>query len=607
MVEQVAEKQTGAENVVWDLSILYSGVDDPNIERDLQQVTEQADAWAAGYRGRIKDLSAAELAAALREYEGIYDAFGRLSSFAALTFFTDTSNPQYGALFQRLNENNAQIEQKLLFLELEWNKVPDEAAQQILDDPAIGKYRHMLEAERRYQPYQLSETEEQLLVEKNVTGRSAWSRFFTQLAGAARYEVDGKLLNQAQVLALLQEGDRDTRRRAADALTRTLRDNQMQTSYIFNVLAADKAAEDKRRGYPSWTSSRNLANKASDAVVDALISAVTANYDLVARHYELKRQIMGLDELADYDRYAPLPIDAAEREYTWSEAREIVQAAYDAFSPQLGGIVQRFFDENWIHAALLPNKRGGAFAHPTVPSAHPYIFLNFTGKPGDVKTLAHELGHGVHMALSLEAQGYIGAYTPLTTAEMASVFGEMMVFDDLMKKEPDPAARLAMLADKVEDIFGTVFRQVSMNRFEDRLHTARRAEGELATERISALWMETQRAMFGDSVNLRDDYGLWWSYIPHFIHTPGYVYAYAFGELLVLALYKLYQERGAAFVPQYLDVLAAGDSDYPERILARVGVDLTDPAFWNQGLETIRDLIEQEEALAREVFPERVK
>ncbi len=607
MSEQVVEQRTGAEDVIWDLSILYSGVDDPKINQDVQSITERVDAWVAQYRGRIAQLSAAELAQALREYEAFLDALGRLTSFAALTFYTDTTNPQYGALLQKLTEFSAEIEQKTLFMELEWNQVPDEAAQKVLDDPAIGKYRHMLEAERRYKPYQLSEVEEQLLVEKNVTGKNAWARFFTQLAGAARFEVDGRQLNQSQVIALLYEADRDLRRKAADAITTALRQRQMELTYIFNVLVADKAAEDRRRGYPSWITQRNLANKTTDEVVDALITAVTSNYELVARHYRLKRQLLQLDELTDYDRYAPLPIDAAERSYSWSEAREIVQAAYDAFSPRLGGIVRRFFEENWVHAALLPNKRGGAFAHPTVPSAHPYIFLNFTGKARDVKTLAHELGHGVHMYLSMEAQGYIGAYTPLTTAEMASVFGEMMVFDDLMKKEPDPAARLAMVADKIEDMFGTVFRQVSMNRFEDRLHNTRRAEGELPTERINALWMETQRAMFGDSVRLRDDYGLWWSYIPHFINTPGYVYAYAFGELLVLALYKLYQQRGEAFVPQYLDVLAAGDSDYPDRILARVGVDLTDPAFWNQGIETIRELIEQEEALAREVFPERVR
>ena len=432
-------------------------------------------------------------------------------------------------------------------------------------------------------------------------------RLFTQIMGAMRFEFDGEQLTQSQILARLHESDREVRRRAAESITSTLRDKAMELTYVFNVLVADKAADDRRRGYASWISSRNLSNKASDAVVDALVSAVTSNYDIVARHYALKRKIMGLDQLEDYDRYAPLLMDAPEREYRWDEAREIVQTAYDAFSPQMGDVVRRFFEENWIHAALQPGKRGGAFAAAVTPSVHPYILMNYTGKGRDVKTLAHELGHGVHMVLAGEKQGLIGASTPLTTAEMASVFGEQMVFDDLMKKEPNPAARLSMLTQMIEDIFATVFRQVSMNRFEDRLHTARRSQGELTTEDISRLWAETQQAMFQDSVHLGDGYGLWWSYIPHFIHTPGYVYAYAFGQLLVLALYQIYQERGADFVPDYIEVLAAGDSDYPEKILAKVGVDLTDPNFWAQGLEAIRRLVEQEEQLAREVFPDKVQ
>jgi oligoendopeptidase F len=604
MTDAVIEKPTGAEDVVWDLSPLYAGADDPAIARDMERFRQTADAWAGEYRGRVATLNAEQVATALREYEALMEDYVKLASFVNLTFTTDTNNPTYGALLQKISEFDAEIQQKLLFFDLEWNALDDEAARKIIDDPAIGKYRHYLEAERRYKPYRLSEIEEQLLVEKDVTGREAWIRLFTQLMGAARYEFDGQQLTQSQILAKLHEQDRDVRRRAADSITATLRDKAMELTYIFNVLVADKAADDRRRGYPSWISARNLSNQASDAIVEALVTAVTSNYDIVARHYDLKRRIMGLDKLEDYDRYAPLNFDAAEREYTWAEAREIVQDAYDAFSPEMGAIARRFFDENWIHAALAPGKRSGAFASPVVPSAHPYILMNFTGKGRDVKTLAHEMGHGVHMALSAR-QGFIGAYTPLTTAEMASVFGEQMVFDDLMKKEPDPAARLAMLTGMIEDMFATVFRQVSMNRFEDLLHNARRTRGELTSADINALWMESQRAMFGDSVDLRDEYGLWWSYVPHFIHTPGYVYAYAFGQLLVMALYQLYQDRGADFVPQYLDVLAAGGSDYPENILAKVGVDLADPNFWAQGLEAIRSLVAQEEELARQVFPDK--
>lgn len=607
MTGTAVEKVTGAENVVWDLSIFYQGVDDPNIQRDLDKVMQKADAFAAKYRGRVASLDPEEMVDAMTEMEEIQDLDGRIGTFAYLNFATDTSDPAIGALVGRIQEHGAELSQKLMFFELEWKAAPDEVVRAMLASPTLGKYKHPLESELRYKPYTLSEIEEQLLVEKSVTGSAAWNRFFTQLLGASRYEYDGKELTQSQILNLTHDPDREVRRKAADAITAGLKKLAMQTTFIFNVLAQDKASNDKRRGYASWISSRNLSNKATDETVEALVKSVTSNYDIVAQHYTLKRTILGYDELYDYDRYAPLPIADAGREYSWQEAREIVLNAYYAFSPRMGEIAQRFFDENWIHAALLPNKRGGAFASPSVPSAHPFVFVNFTGSARDVMTLAHELGHGLHMYLSAEAQGITGLYTPLTTAEMASVFGEMLVFTDLMNKESDPAVRLAMLAQKLEDSFATVFRQISMNRFEDALHTARRTEGELSTARISELWMNTQKAMFGDSVTLREDYGIWWSYVPHFLNTPGYVYAYAFGELLVLALFNLYRKRGTEFVPQYLDVLAAGDSDYPDKILAKVGVDLTDPAFWDEGLAALRTLVREEADLAKQVYPEKFR
>ncbi len=607
MVETLTETMTGAENVIWDLSIFYSSVDDPAIQRDMEAINRQVDAFVAAHRGKVAELDAEEMLDALKQLETIYDANGRLGSFASLTFATDTNNPKFGALIQKVTEYNSQITQKLVFFDLEWNLVEDEAANRLLSHPVLSDYRHYLEAERRNKPYQLSEIEEQLLVEKSVTGRAAWTRFFAQLMGAMRYDLDGQQVTEEEVLTRLRDMDREVHRAAAEALTKGLRTRAMELTYIFNTLVADKASDDKRRGYPSWISSRNLSNKAPDEVVNALVEAVTGSYDLVARHYELKRKLLGYDELTDYDRYAPLPIREGDTRYSWGEARDIVLNAYNEFSPRIAEISRRFFDENWIHAPVQPGKRGGAFCSPTVPSAHPFILVNYTARADDVRTLAHELGHGVHMALTTENQTLLNAYTPLTTAEMASVFGEMLVFQDLMRKEPDAEARLAMLAKKVEYTFATVFRQVSMNRFEDALHNVRRNEGELSTERVSELWMESQRAMFQGSVNLRDDYGIWWSYIPHFLNSPGYVYAYAFGELLVLALYNLYQERGAAFVPQYLEVLGAGDSDWPENILAKVGVDLSDPGFWKQGLDAIRALVEQEEQLAREVYPDKFR
>jgi oligoendopeptidase F len=596
---------SGAEAVVWDLSCLYQSIDDPAIETDMAAIRERAEAWAAQYRGRVARMSAAQMHDALRDFESIKDSVGRLASFAQLTYATDTNNAQYGVLLQKLTEYEAEIAQQLLFFDLEWNALDDNKAQAVLDDSAIGQYRHYLEAERRYKAHRLSEAEEKLLVETAVTGRAAWGRLFTQIWGAARVDYEGEKLMMSQAQVKLYEPQREVRQKAADAITATLKDKLAETTYITNVLAADKMMDDKRRGYATWVSSRNLDNKATDAIVDALVSAVTSSYDIVARHYDLKRRLMGYDTLYDYDRYAPLPIQAAERDYHWDEAREIVQNAYHRFSPRLGSLVERFFDERWIHAALAPGKRGGAFAEQTVPSAHPYIFLSYSGKRDNIRTLAHELGHGVHMALAQEKQGLLGSTMRLTMAEMASIFGEILVFDDLMQREPDPAAQLSMVAKAVEDSFSTVYRQVSMNRFGDLLHNARRAQGELTTEQINDLWMETQRAMFEGSVNLRDEYAVWWSYIPHFVQVPGYVYAYAFGKLLVLSLFNLYQRRGADFVPQYLEVLAAGDADYPENILAPLGIDLANPAFWNEGVESIRAMVEQEERLAREVFPER--
>lgn len=605
MTDALIEKKTGAEDVIWDLSVFYKDGDDPMIESDLARVQQMADAFAQKYRGRVAALDAEEMVDAMIELEAIYDVSGRLGSFASLNFSTDTSSPKFMQMLQRVRETGAKLSQTMLFFDLEWKAADETVAAALLANPTLGKYRHPLEADRRYKPYMLSEVEEQLIVEKDVTGAGAWVRFFTQLTSALRFDWEGEKVNQSHILDKLHSEDRDVRRKAADSVTAGLRAKEMELSYIFNTLVLDKANEDKRRGYPTWISARNLANKAPDAVVDALVTAVTSRYDIVARHYKLKRTLLGVGELFDYDRYAPITIDAPHRSYDWNEARQIVQQAYTAFSPRLGEIVNRFFDENWIHAPVLPNKRGGAFASPTVASAHPFVSVNFLGSNRDIMTLAHELGHGVHMYLSGEAQGMTGLYTPLTTAEMASVFGEMLTFDDLMRREPNAAVRLQSLAKRVEDSFATVFRQVSMNRFEDGLHTARRSEGELTAGRINDIWLTTQRDMFTDSVTLRDDYGWWWSYVGHFVHTPGYVYAYAFGELLVLALFNLYQKRGADFVPQYLEVLAAGDSDYPDRILAKVGVDLTDPNFWNEGLALLNAMVEQEEALAREVFPDK--
>ncbi len=605
MSEARQERLTGAEDVIWDLSVFYQSLDDPQMDADIARLTELVDAFQARYRGKVAEMSAADFVSAYEALEAIYDLRGRLGAFAFLNFSTDTGNTDFQAAVARVEELEAALSQKLVFFDLEWNALDDEQASAILGDPALAKYRYYLEAERRYRPFNLSEAEEQIIIEKSVTGSGAWTRFFTQLTSAFRFDWLDDEVNMTFVLNKLRDADRDAREMAWRKLSDKLREKSMELTFIFNTLALDKANSDRRRGYRSWISSRNLSNKASDEVVDALVSTVTDNYELVARHYRLKQALLGYEELYDYDRYAPLNLKESEAFYLWEAARDIVLGAFDNFSPRMKAVAQQFFDGNWIHAPVLPNKRGGAFAAPTVASANPYVFLNYLGDARDVTTLAHELGHGIHMVLSGEEKGLFALYTPLTTAEMASTFAEMLVFQDLMAAEDDKEVKLSMLTEKIEDTFATVFRQISMNRFEDKMHNARREEGELTAERFNELWLETQRAMFGNSVVITEEYGSWWSYVPHFLHTPGYVYAYSFGELLVLALYKLYQEEGASFVPKYIDLLAAGDSDYPDRLLAGVGVDINDAGFWQKGIDVIEEWVTQAEALSRQLYPKK--
>ncbi len=590
-----AKPVTGAEDVSWNLGDLYAAVDDPALNRDLDEADRQADALATLYRGRVAALSADELLALLRAYEELLELSGKVGAYAFLHWSTNTEDPARGALLQRATERESQLSQKLVFFELEWANTPDDTAQALIEAPALAHYRHYLEVARLYRSHLLTEPEEKILAEKAVTGSSAWSRFFDEVHAAARIQVGGEALPLQTVLSQLHLPDREVRQQAATAITAGLQDLRRTTTFVFNNLLADKASNDRLRHYPTWLAARNLSNQVADDTVAALIAAVTARYDIVARYYTLKRRLLALDQLFDYDRYAPLP--AADRLYSWDEARRIVLDAYGRFHPRMAETAQAFFDRRWIDAAVRPGKRGGAYSAGTVPSVHPYVFLNYEGRSRDVMTVAHELGHGVHQYLS-RPQGLLQQHTPLTTAETASVFGEMLVFQDLLRGESDPAARLALLTGKLEDSFATVFRQIAMNRFEDAIHTARRSEGELTTERYGELWLATQKAMFGDSVTLRPDYALWWSYVPHFIHTPGYVYAYAFGELLVLALYARYQRVGPAFAGAYLDMLAAGGSDWPQNTVKPLGVDLTDPHFWHEGLQILDDMVAEAERLA---------
>ena len=588
---------TGAENVAWNLGDLYAGSDDPRIDADIQQTDATADDLAATYRGKLASLDAEELYEALEAYEGIIEGVYKLGAFARLQWSTDTGNTRYGALLQRINEWGSALEQKLVFFELEWTNAPDATARRLIEDPTLAHFRHWLEVQRLYKPHRLSEPEEKILSEKAVTGRDAWTRFFGQMMGNMRYPLDGEQVTQSQILARLYDPDRALRIQAQEAVTGVLQTNLPTLSYIFNTLAGDKASDDRLRNFSTWVSARNMANEVSDAMVEALVEAVTARYDIVARYYRLKRDLLGLDTLYDYDRYAPLP--SATGQYAWEDARAIVLKAYGAFHPRAAEIAGKFFTESWIDAPPRPGKSGGAYSAGTVPSVHPYILLNFTGQARDVMTLAHELGHGIHQYLSRE-QGILQAHTPLTTAEMASTFGEMLVFNAFMDQETDPAVQLATLGHKIEDTFATVFRQIAMNRFEHGMHTARRAEGELPPERLNAIWMETQQAMFQDSVSMTDNYAIWWSYVPHFLNVPGYVYAYSFGELLVMALYARYRQEGPSFAPRYLAALAEGGSDWPDKILAPLGVDLTDPGFWKLGLGEVEAMVARAEDLVRQ-------
>jgi oligoendopeptidase F len=596
--EAVADRGPAA-GVTWDLSDLYAGPDDPCLEGDLLGALEAARSFAERHRGRVAGLDAAGLAAALDELEALEEPAHRAAAYAQLLFAADTATPRHGALLQRVQERASEIRNALVFFELEWVAIDDARAAALLAEPALARRRHLLETMRRYRPHLLSEPEEKLLEEMANTGARAWMRLFDETLSSLRFRFDGpegsEEKTEEELLSLLYEPDRELRRLAADALTRGLRDHARLFTFVFNILVQDKASRDRLRRYPDPAAERHLANEIEPETVAALLQACEARYDLVQRYYRLKRSLLGLEELFDYDRYAP--IGAAEGRRSWDAARGVVLEAYGDFAPELAAIADRFFERRWIDAELRPGKRGGAFSASTVPSAHPYVLLNYTGNLRDVMTLAHELGHGVHQYLARD-RGLFQQDTPLTTAETASVFGEMLVFRRLLREERDPAVRLGLLCGKLEDAFATVFRQVAMTRFEETLHAGRRGEGELPPERINALWMEANRPMFGDAVTLRDDYAWWWLYIPHFVHSPFYCYAYAFGELLVLALVRRYDEEGASFAPRYLEMLAAGGSESPREVVARTGLDIADPGFWARGLSLLEELLAQAEQAA---------
>jgi oligoendopeptidase F len=594
---------SGADDITWDLSDLYCGPDDPKLGADLDSALGQAEAFATRYRGTIDvpgGPAPEHLAAALRDYEEILERAALPSIYAHLLHAADVRPPAHGALLAWTQERSTEIGTRLLFLQLEWIAVSDEDARVVLDSAACRSRRQFLASARRYKPHTLSEPEERILEEKSNTGARAFARLFDELTSSLAFEVtvggETRSLNESGVLALLYDHSRETRREAAAALTRGLEKNSLTITTIFNTLVQDHAVDDRLRAFGDPMDARHLANEIRPEVVEALMDACDRATDMVADYYELKRRLLGLDTLYDYDRYAPT-VDA-EATLGWEESRELVLGAYADFSPRMAEVAGLFFSKRWIDAEARDGKRGGAFSASTVPSVHPYVHCNFLGRPRDVMTVAHELGHGVHQYLS-RGQGLLQQDTPLTLAETASVFGEMLVFDRLRRRETDPRRRLTLLCERIEDSFATVFRQIALTRFEQRLHQARRGEGELAAERISELWIQANRDLYGESVALTDDYRWWWAYIHHFIHSPFYCYAYGFGELLVLTLYDLYRRQGQAFVPRYLDLLAAGGSAPPEALLQGVGIDVEAPGFWDRGLGLLRDLVDEARSLAR--------
>jgi oligoendopeptidase F len=579
----------------WDLSDLYPGRDSPQLARDLATLAAETEAFRTQFEGRLALLSGAELGAAVAQYERLQELAGRITSYASLVYAGNVSDPEIGRFFQTMQERINAVSTALLFFTLELNRLDDEALAAKAAAPALARYRPWLRDIRAFRPHQLSDELEKLLHEKYVAGRAAWVRLFDETIADLRFPFRGRELTEPEALDLLSNPDPEIRREAGLAIGEVLGRHERVFALITNTLAKDKEIEDRWRRFPRPISSRNLANFVEDEVVDALCAAVRASYPALShRYYRLKARWFGVERLPFWDRNAPLP-DDEDRTIPWSEAAATVLQAYRRFSPEMAEVGERFFRARWIDAPVRRGKSPGAFAHPTVPSAHPYLLLNYQGRVRDVMTLAHELGHGVHQVLAAP-QGYLMADTPLTLAETASVFGEMLTFRALLAGESDARKRRVMLAQKVEDMLNTVVRQIAFVTFEERVHDERR-EAELTPARIAEIWLDVQRDSLGPALDLAGVYRHYWEYIPHFIHTPFYVYAYAFGDCLVNSLYAVYEEAHQGFAERYLAMLRAGGTLRHRELLAPFGLDAGDPAFWSKGLGVIAGFIDELEAL----------
>jgi len=578
----------------WNLSDLYPSPDSALLDSDLSSAAADAKAFAQQYRTKVAGLDGEALGNAVARYEQIDEILSRVMSYAQLLHSKALEDPQVGRFYQGIQERVTDIASDLLFFALELNLIEPADMAQKLNAPKLAHYASWVENSRAFRPHQLAEDMERLLNDKYVAGRAAWVRLFDETMAGLRFPFRDKKLTNAEILHRLSDRDGDVRRDAARSLGQVLGQNIRTFAHITNTLAKDKEIDDRWRHYPRPTSARNLSNRVEDEVVDALVSAVRDAYPRLShRYYKLKASWFGGDTLDYWDRNAPLP-DAEDRTVVWEEARDTVLSAYADFDPEMAAVGGRFFESNWIDAPAHAGKSPGAFAHPTVPSAHPYILLNYQGKVRDVMTLAHELGHGVHQVLAAK-QGHLLADTPLTLAETASVFGEMLTFRRILDREQDPVRRRAMLAGKVEDMLNTVVRQIALFEFEEGVHAERR-KGEVTATRLGEIWMDVQERSLGPALRFEDEYRNYWAYIPHFIHSPFYVYAYAFGDCLVNSLYAVYQSGHPGFQAKYLEMLRAGGTKHHKELLAPFGLDASDPAFWGRGLDVLAGFIDELEA-----------
>lgn len=584
----------------WNLTDLYPAPDSPELSQDLKLSAERSVTFETKWKGNLEaEVSKAQggnFADAIKEFEQLEELMGRIYSYAGLLYADDTSSATNAKLYGDVQQKLTDASSHLIFFSLELNRIDDALLDKaISDNPAIGHYKPWLVDLRKDKPYQLDDKTEALFHEKSVTGFGAWNRLFDETMSGLRFTIEGEDLPIEPVLTMLQDANGATRKKASAALSKTFGENLRLFTLITNTLAKDKEISDRWRGFEDIADSRHLANRVEREVVDALASAVNAAYPRIShRYYALKAKWLGLEQLENWDRNAPLP-ESSQATIGWDEAKATVLDAYAGFAPEMADIARDFFDKNWIDAPSRLGKAPGAFAHPTVPSAHPYVLLNYLGKPRDVMTLAHELGHGVHQVLAAK-QGALMASTPLTLAETASVFGEMLTFQSLLAKAKDKRERKAMLAQKTEDMINTVVRQIAFYEFERKVHTERK-NGELTAEQIGEIWMEVQRSSLGPAIRLNPGYESFWTYIPHFIHSPFYVYAYAFGDCLVNSLYAVYQNNSEGFQDKYFDMLKAGGTRHHSELLAPFGLDASDPAFWQQGLSVIEGMIDELEAM----------